>query len=201
MSESDQVVFVAASGNVTKGNITIPDYFEAETGCQNTKNAKYFNIEDKTRGFLSLGPTKFKFVGPDRDLCSFSNIEEVLHVANIIQATGLPNYKLARFTIKSGLNLPAWEKYLHDYPDESILQYLKFGFPLSLTDLDRIHNVNVTNHFTALAYPTAIQQYLDKEKLFGAILGPSAEVNSQQFHCSPLLTRPKDLDKRRVILN
>ena len=27
------------------------------------------------------------------------------------------------------------------------------------------------------------------------------EVNSQQFHCSPLLARPKDLNKRRVILN
>ena len=87
MSGSDQVTIVVASDNVPKEIIIIPDHFEAETGCKNTKNVKDFNIEDKTRGFLSLGPTKFKFVGPDRDLCS--NIEEVLHVANVIQATDL----------------------------------------------------------------------------------------------------------------
>ena len=152
---------------------------------------------------MSLGPTKFKFIGPDRDLCScsFSNIEKVLHAASVIQATRLPNYKLARFPIKSGLNLPAWEKYLQHYPEERVLQYLKFGFPLSLTGPSKLHNVDVTNHFTALAHPTAIQRYLYKEKSFAAILGPSTEVNSQKFHCSPLLTRPKDLDKRRVILN
>ena len=106
--ESDRVVTVSAKEKIPEGN-NIPDYFEVQTGCQNVKNTNDFNFQNKTRGFLSLGPTKFKFIGPDRDLCSFSNIEEVLHPASVIQATGLPNYKLARFPIKSGLNLPAWK--------------------------------------------------------------------------------------------
>ena len=36
---------------------------------------------------------------------------------------------------------------------------------------------------------------------FGAILGPVAKVPHDNYHCSPLLTRPKDLNKRRVILD
>ena len=118
-------------------------------------------------------------------------------MAKIIQDTGLPNYKLARFPIKSGFNLPAWEHYLKDYPDQRLLQYLKFGFPLSLTDPEMLHN----NHFSALQYPTAVQEYLDKEKSLGAILGPVNGVDYPGFHCSPLLTRPKDPDKRRVVPN
>ena len=108
---------------------------------------------------------------------------------------------MARFPIKSGLNLPAWEHYLKDYPDQRLFQYLKFGFPLSLTNPDVLHNTEIKNHFSALQYPTAVQDYLDKEKSLGAMLGPVSRVNYPGFHCSPLLTRPKDTDKRRVILN
>ena len=37
--------------------------------------------------------------------------------------------------------------------------------------------------------------------LFAAILRPTNEVNSSHFHCSLMLTRPKDNNKRGVILN
>ena len=72
---------------------------------------------------------------------------------------------------------------------------------MSLTDPDAIHNSNISNHFSALQYPQAIQQYLDKEKALGAIIGPFSDIPSDKFHCSPMLTQPKDIDKRRVILN
>ena len=42
---------------------------------------------------------------------------------------------------------------------------------------------------------------MEKECALGAILGPLDQVDSQHFHCSPLLTRPKDRDKHCVILN
>ena len=108
---------------------------------------------------------------------------------------------MARFPIKSGLNLPAWEHYHKDYPDQRLLQYLKFGFPLSLTDPDVLNNNDVNNHFSALQYPSAVQNYLNKKKSLGVILGPVYEVKYPGFHCSPLLTGPKDTDKCRVILN
>ena len=180
---------------------SIPHYFEAQIGHKLNKNVTDVNLKNKTRGFLNLESTNFQFIGPDRDLIEYRDIDHVCQLAKIIQDTGLPNYRMARFPIKSGLNLPAWEHYLKDYPDQRLLQYLKFGFPLSLTDPEVLHNIDVNNHFSALQYPTAVQEYLDKEKSLGAILGPVNEVNYPGFHCSPLLTRPKDTDKCRVILN
>ena len=82
-----------------------------------------------------------------------------------------------------------------------LLQYLKFGFPLSLTSPDQLDNTQVKNHYSATQYPVAIQEYLHKETQLVAILGRTPFVDSKHFHCSPLLTRPKDTHKRRVILN
>ena len=33
------------------------------------------------------------------------------------------------------------------------------------------------------------------------MLGPVDEIHTEEVHCSPLKTRPKDVDKRRVILD
>ena len=40
-----------------------------------------------------------------------------------------------------------------------------------------------------------------RKLLVELLLGPLDHVNSTHFHCSPLPTRPKDIDKRHVILN
>ena len=185
---------------LTNDTDPLPKFFENFIE-PSSGNPRDFNDPDKDRGFISLEETEFKFIGPDRDFCPYDSIDQVTRIGNIIKATGLPNYKQARFPVRSNLNLPAWEKHLADYPDQRVYQYLKFGFPLSLTDPDSIHNINISNHFSALQYPEAIQQYLDKEKAHGAILGPFSDIPSVNFHCSPMLTRPKDTDKRRVILN
>ena len=47
----------------------------------------------------------------------------------------------------------------------------------------------------------AVQEYLHKEVQLCDMLGPTNLVNSKYFHRSPMSTRPKDLDRRRVILN
>ena len=43
--------------------------------------------------------------------------------------------------------------------------------------------------------------YLRKETSLGAIVGPVPNIDSDVYHCSPLLSRPKDNNKRRIILN
>ena len=107
---------------------SIPHYFEAQIGHKLDKNVTNVNLKNKTRGFLNLESTNFQFIDPDRDLIEYRDVDHVCQLAKIIQDTGLPNYKMARFPIKSGLNLPAWEHYLKDYPDQRLFQYLKFGF-------------------------------------------------------------------------
>ena len=130
-----------------------------------------------------------------------NSVERCIEIANIIRDTGVPNYKVARIPIISNLNVEAWEKELCDYPDKHLLQYIKFGFPLSISHPNLLTNTKVANHHSALQYPEAIDKYIAKEQSYGTISGPSIHINSPHYHCSPLLTRPKDINDRRVILN
>ena len=54
--------------------------------------------------------------------------------------------------------------YVANYPFQKLLQYLKFGFSLSITNPDSITNNSVTNHFSALQYPKQVTEYLTNEK-------------------------------------
>ena len=159
------------------------------------------NFPDKKTGFIALERDNFEFIGPDRQEVCIDSIDKCLKISRIIRDTNEPNYKIARFPLKSGLNLRAWEDRLSDYPDKRVINYLKFGFPLSLVSHEGLNNKDVTNHYSALAYPQAVQAYLDKEVALGAMLGPLYEIHAEEIHCSPLMTRPKDVDKRRVIFD
>ena len=46
-----------------------------------------------------------------------------------------------------------------------------------------------------------MDEYLAKEIKMGAIIGPVDDIQCPEYHCSPLLTRPKDGNKRRIILD
>ena len=83
----------------------------------------------------------------------------------------------------------------------TVLQYIKFGYLLSLINPRKLCNKEVSNHYRACQYPKQVQEYIDNKRKLGAILGPIQDIDHDQFHCSPLLTHPKDADKRQVILN
>ena len=160
-----------------------------------------FNYPDKKVGFINVEATDFSFFGPDREVVKLDSIEKLIKTADTILSTGVPNYQEARIPIESGLNVQAWERYFHDYADKRLLQYIRFGFPLSLIDSHELCNKEAINHFSAIQYPDHVLEYLNKEKALGALLGPVNHPIHDQYHCSPLLTRPKDTNKRHVILN
>ena len=112
---------------------------------------------------MALDVTDFYFVGPDRPPQSIDMVDQFVAVAKIILSTNLPNYKMARIPVSSSLNIQAWENYLSDYPDKRVIQYLKFGFPLSLTEGHDLHNTDVSNHASAVQHPEAVTEYLEKE--------------------------------------
>ena len=157
---------------------------------------------DKTCGHMVLEKSIFNFVGPDRQPLTVDTVDKMVAVANIILDTGVPNYKMARIPIQSNLNIEAWERYTLDYGDHRLIQYLRFGFPLSLSESRHlINSKSVSNHASACHFPEAVDEYIHKERSHGAILGPISHIPHSQFHCSPLMTRPKDGNKRRVILD
>ena len=56
----------------------------------------------------------------------------LIKVPREICSTGVPSYKCARIPIMSGLNVEKWQSYLSGCPDDRLINYIRFGFPLSL---------------------------------------------------------------------
>ena len=144
--------------------VTPPDMveinsYQPEGTRVNTDN----NCLDKSRGFLNHSEANFTFIGPDREPVLISDIDQCVAIAKLIQETGKPNYTVARIPLVSDLNLEVWQRHLADYHDKYLFQYLKFGFPLSLSNPSDLNDTCVVNHASALQYPQAIKQYLDKE--------------------------------------
>ena len=90
------------------------------------------------------------------------------------------------------------------YGDKRLGQYLRFGFPLSITESkrDKLKCQQLVNHASARNFPIQVNQYIHKELTKGALYGPWDNVPHADIHCSPLLSRPKDNNiKRRIILD
>ena len=99
------------------------------------------------------------------------------------------------------MNIEKWEAELKDNPDKLLIQYIKFGFPLSLVAPDKLNNTQIYNHYLASQFLDEVERCLNTETECSAMLGPINQVNLRAFHCSPLLSRPKDGNKYRIILN
>ena len=150
----------------------------------------------KQFGFQSKQPGEVYFGPPQKTVPD--NIQAIVKTANIISQSGVPNYQRAKIPITTTFDIALWHKYLVNYDDKQIMEYLTYGFPLcsSVTQ----SNSHVSNHPTAVNYPTFVNKYLQEEVKLGAILGPFDKPMGN-LHCSPLLTRPKDVDSRRVIVD
>ena len=115
------------------------------------------NFPNKVRGFINHSSTYFTFTGPDRCPIRIDSVDICIKVADAIRNTGLPNYQSARFPLLSGLNIEAWERLLHNYPDKFLIQYIKFGFPLSICNHNKLKVTHVNNHHSATEHPLSMK--------------------------------------------
>ena len=119
-----------------------------------------------------------------------------------VRKTALPNYMEARIPIPSGLNIPAWRELLAGYHDNTIVDYLEFGWPADYTG-HTPPTATSGNHKEDPAHTTALNNYVDTELKHGALLGPfDAPPFTPWFQTSPMMTRPKkNTTERRVIVD
>ena len=89
----------------------------------------------------------------------------LIKVPHEICSTGVPSYKCARIPIMSGLNVAKWQSYLSGCPDDRLINYIKFGFPLSLSNRDLLCNQSIKNHTSCLQFSDAVKQCIYKERV------------------------------------
>ena len=90
---------------------------------------------------------------------------------------------------------------LNSYWDQQLLYLIKYGSPL---DFDRKAPLesNNKNHYSAIAFPKDVEEYINEEMNFEAIFGPFEDSPLPNLHISSLMTREKlGAAHRRVIMD
>ena len=65
----------------------------------------------------------------------------------LVEASGVPNFQGCKIVLDTHFNLDNWEKMLLHYHDKAVIQFLKFGFPISFDGILEVDtNEKVLNH-------------------------------------------------------
>ena len=131
---------------------------------------------------------------------AIDSVDEYFKAAEHIRRSGVYNCDGARIPVASHMNLNKWAEYVDCYKDRRLLQFLVYGFPLGRIS-EGPNREMVDNHASAIEYREDINQYLRKEIRLDAILGSLDQWPVPGCHVSPLMTTPKDIDKRRIIVD
>jgi hypothetical protein len=103
--------------------------------------------------------------------------------------------------VASHINIKLFGELLQGFHDPQILDLIQYGFPLDLDKPSFIPNLAVTNHGSAIQFPAEVDNYFSEETHFGGILGPFPDLPFRDLHCSPLMTAPKDGNKRCIMVD
>ena len=72
---------------------------------------------------------------------------------------GSPNAFGALLPVITQLNIPAWEFFLQNYHDVHIVEFLRFGWPVSDTS-EILPTSSSSNHPSAVAFSDHVEHYI-----------------------------------------
>lgn len=109
----------------------------------------------------------------------------------LVSKSEYPNAFGARLPVITQLNKSTWEFYLQSYQDAHVVDFLRFGWPVSYT-AENLPTSSSSNHPSAVDFADHVEHYINTELGYHAIAGPfSTNPLHQPLICSPLQTVPK----------
>ena len=158
------------------------------------------SFTDKDFGFMAKSTLHVPLFQPARDIECTDLRKWAWDAHTIVKRMGCPNYLSARIRVPKELNIASWRSLCGNYKDQLLLNYLEFGFPLCVNRSGFQLNPHVVNHQSAVDFPDDVDVYFNKELQHKAIVGPFQEFPFP-VHYSPIMSRPKPDDTRRIIVN
>ena len=161
--------------------------------------------KQKNISHLQLQPSLSPFIenGIERAWDPWNSpFTEHLWLAHLVMLSGKPNRFGCRIPLNTNWNLQLLESLLQDYPDKGIVEWLRFGFPISRDTLPKVLPAT-SNHKSAIDNSKEVNEYLSKEIKKGATMGPFTYLPfTENVGISPLATRPKKLSNmKRIIMD
>ena len=120
-----------------------------------------------------------------------------------VRASRKPNYLCARVPVPTHWDLDLLDSLLEDYEDKLVVEFLRYGWPISRSILPLTNGSAKVNYKGALEFPDAINHYLATEHSNNTLLG--SFFNNpfpDRTASSPLNSMPKrNSDEHQVILD
>ena len=107
--------------------------------------------------------------------------------------SGVPNRWGCHIPVRSNWKLEEFNNLLQEYHDTEIIEWLRFGFPISREDGTEDPTPAVANHLGATRFPQDVDRYIEKEIRLGATMGPfNIPPFISRIGVSPLSMRPQE---------
>jgi hypothetical protein len=132
---------------------------------------------------------------------AIDSVHDLLELAEILRCSDYKNYIAKIKPLNTHINVPRMRVLAEGYYDMQALDLLEFGFPLDMRMTDFTPNTQAKNHPSANNYINDVHKYIREEMEHGVMLGPYDFNDFVKVHVSPLMSRPKDTDKRRIIVD
>ena len=131
-----------------------------------------------------------------------SNDKDVVLHDQVI-AGGYPNRWGTKKPVYSRWNLEKLDKWLVNYDDREVVQWIKYGWPTGRLPTLAPPGISTKNHKGATEFPEHLRKYIMTEQRYNAVMGPYRKIPFPgMVGISPLSTRPKrNSQDRRVILD
>ena len=121
-----------------------------------------------------------------------------IQLHNAVAACGTYNYMGARIPLpQNKLNVELFREKLKSYADNEIVQFIEFGFPLSVNEGAEL-NSTMRNHPSAFEYHADVDKFIHKELAAGGLSGPYFTCPFNDVTVSPLMTTEKKPSGRRI---
>ena len=120
-----------------------------------------------------------------------------------VKASGKFNFEGCRIPIPTKIRYDRIKEALGDKispKDLRVLSLLQFGMPIDCNPAFGVKSKQ-RNHFSAVSFKDSIEEYFNKGLQSQAILGPFKQSPVPGLCFSPLMSVPKDVSKRRVIVD
>ena len=158
-------------------------------------------LDLKAVGVSFQSDEHWEFIDPNSELPADCSNDQYLQVVTSVINSGVPNYQGCKVELKSNLNIPLWRDKLKDYRDKHVVNLMQYDFPLGIRDREMLQRTQIKNHSTALEFSEDVEKYIQKEVKERALLGPFRVPPHEAYHVSPLLSRPKENNQRRIIVD
>ena len=129
--------------------------------------------------------------------------QNFIMACNEVAGSGRPNFEVCRIPVPTSIRYDRIEEALEgsvSVKERRVLDLLKFGMPVDC-QVEYGIKKQQKNHFSALSFKEEIEQYLQKGKLSQAILGPFHQSPINGLCFSPLMSVPKEVSQRRIIVD